>query len=239
MGVIPSHKYPPLFSDPDDDDTASGPPDLREQVTLLNREISQQAEAHAQSLATVEAACAEKVRTLESTVQTQSQEVSDLRRAYSDMYSFLTQNAEWRIRLSGAVGNNYRRNLRSRKITDGLAVDNSNLPTAWPSVRPSVKLTYLVVVSDDFESNSPVTYAKEPCEPETIPSLPNDNDMVALVRKDLLPEILSMAPKVCAKQRYEEEDEREAEYMEDESQGDEYMEDESQDGHMEDVDDET
>ncbi|MED6166175.1 hypothetical protein PIB30_106525, partial [Stylosanthes scabra] len=76
---------------PDDDDTASGPPDLREQVTLLNREISQQAEAHAQSLAAVEAACAEKVRTLESTVQTQSQEVSDLRRAYSDMYSFLTQ----------------------------------------------------------------------------------------------------------------------------------------------------
>ncbi|MED6129511.1 hypothetical protein PIB30_108652, partial [Stylosanthes scabra] len=91
MGVVPSHKYPPLFSDPDDDDTASGPPDLREQVTLLNREISQQAEAHAQSLAAVEAACAEKVRTLESTVQTQSQEVSDLRRAYSDMYSFLTQ----------------------------------------------------------------------------------------------------------------------------------------------------
>ncbi|MED6207590.1 hypothetical protein PIB30_037110 [Stylosanthes scabra] len=37
--------------DPEDDDTASGPPDLREQVTLLNREISQQAEAHAQSLA--------------------------------------------------------------------------------------------------------------------------------------------------------------------------------------------
>ncbi|MED6201589.1 hypothetical protein PIB30_096528, partial [Stylosanthes scabra] len=91
MGVVPSHKYPPLFSDPDDDDTARGPPDLREQVTLLNREISQQAEAHAQSLAAVEAVCVEKVRTLESTVQTQSQEVSDLRRAYSDMYSFLTQ----------------------------------------------------------------------------------------------------------------------------------------------------
>ncbi|MED6209868.1 hypothetical protein PIB30_058846 [Stylosanthes scabra] len=91
MGVVPSHKYPPLFSDPDDDDTASGPPDLREQVTLLNREISQQAEAHAQSLAAVEAVCAKKGRTLESTVQTQSQEVSDLRRTYSDMYSFLTQ----------------------------------------------------------------------------------------------------------------------------------------------------
>ncbi|MED6149266.1 hypothetical protein PIB30_060746 [Stylosanthes scabra] len=91
MGVVPSHKYPPLFSDPDDDDISSGPPDLREQVTLLNREISQQAEAHAQSLAAVEAICAEKVRTMESIVQTQPQEVSDLRRAYSDMYSFLTQ----------------------------------------------------------------------------------------------------------------------------------------------------
>ncbi|MED6173290.1 hypothetical protein PIB30_057987 [Stylosanthes scabra] len=82
---------PVLFSDLDDDDTASGPPNLREQVTLLNREISQQVEAHAQRVATVEAVCAEKVRTLESTVQSQSQEVSDLRRAYSDMYSFLTQ----------------------------------------------------------------------------------------------------------------------------------------------------
>ncbi|MED6170041.1 hypothetical protein PIB30_026893 [Stylosanthes scabra] len=49
MGVVPSHKYPQLFSDPGDDDTASGPPDLREQ------------------------------------------EVCDLKRAYSDMYSFLTQ----------------------------------------------------------------------------------------------------------------------------------------------------
>ncbi|MED6122533.1 hypothetical protein PIB30_040607 [Stylosanthes scabra] len=77
--------------DPEDDDTASGPHDLREQVTLLNREIAQQAEAHAQSLAAVEAVCAEKVQTLESTVQTQSQEESELRKAYSDMYSFLTQ----------------------------------------------------------------------------------------------------------------------------------------------------
>ncbi|MED6205795.1 hypothetical protein PIB30_021081 [Stylosanthes scabra] len=33
MGVVPSHKHPLLCSDPDDDDTASGPPDLREQVT--------------------------------------------------------------------------------------------------------------------------------------------------------------------------------------------------------------
>ncbi|MED6217867.1 hypothetical protein PIB30_021664 [Stylosanthes scabra] len=81
MGVVPSHKYPPLFSDPDDDDTASGPPDLREQVTLLNRELTQQAKAHAHRVAAVEAVCTEKVRTLESPVQTQSQEVSDLRRA--------------------------------------------------------------------------------------------------------------------------------------------------------------
>ncbi|MED6173236.1 hypothetical protein PIB30_057397 [Stylosanthes scabra] len=47
-GVVPSHKYPALFEDPDDDDTATGPPDLREQ------------------------------------------EVSDLRKAYSDMYSYLS-----------------------------------------------------------------------------------------------------------------------------------------------------
>ncbi|MED6160221.1 hypothetical protein PIB30_049313 [Stylosanthes scabra] len=88
-------------------------------------------------------------------------------------------------------------------------------------------------VSDDFESDSPVIYAREPCEPKTVPSLPNDNDKVALVRIDLLPEILNMAPKVFAKQRCEEEDESEAEYMEDDSE-DEYMEDESQDEYMED-----
>ncbi|MED6134571.1 hypothetical protein PIB30_038116 [Stylosanthes scabra] len=72
MGVVPSHKYPQLFSDPDDDDTASGPPDLREQVTLLNKEITQQTEAHAQRVAAVKAVCAKKVWTLEFIVQTQS-----------------------------------------------------------------------------------------------------------------------------------------------------------------------
>ncbi|MED6209393.1 hypothetical protein PIB30_054243 [Stylosanthes scabra] len=47
---------------------------------MLNREISQQAEASAR-----------RVAALEATVQTQSQEVSDLRKAYADMYSLLTQ----------------------------------------------------------------------------------------------------------------------------------------------------
>ncbi|MED6145403.1 hypothetical protein PIB30_024912 [Stylosanthes scabra] len=51
---------------------------------------SQQAEAHAQRVVAVEAVYAKKVRTLEFTVQTQSQEVSKLRKAYTDMYSFLT-----------------------------------------------------------------------------------------------------------------------------------------------------
>ncbi|MED6194246.1 hypothetical protein PIB30_026632 [Stylosanthes scabra] len=60
-GVVPSHKYPPLFADTDDDDTATGPPDVREQVVLLNRELSQQAEAHAHKVAAVEAACSEKL----------------------------------------------------------------------------------------------------------------------------------------------------------------------------------
>ncbi|MED6222665.1 hypothetical protein PIB30_066480 [Stylosanthes scabra] len=40
MGMVPSQKYPPLFGDHDDNNTASGLPDLREQVTLLNQEIS-------------------------------------------------------------------------------------------------------------------------------------------------------------------------------------------------------
>ncbi|MED6163963.1 hypothetical protein PIB30_085079, partial [Stylosanthes scabra] len=48
--------------DPDDNDIANGSPDLREQV-----------------------------QNLESIVRTQSQEVFELWKAYSDMYSFLTQ----------------------------------------------------------------------------------------------------------------------------------------------------
>ncbi|MED6160098.1 hypothetical protein PIB30_048223 [Stylosanthes scabra] len=88
-GVISSHKYPVLFGDPDDDDIATGPPDIREQVVLLNRELTQQVEIHSQKVAVVEVVYSEKVRRLESTMQAQSQEVSDLRKAYSDMYSYL------------------------------------------------------------------------------------------------------------------------------------------------------
>ncbi|MED6197512.1 hypothetical protein PIB30_057104 [Stylosanthes scabra] len=47
---------------------------------LCSWEISQQAEANAR-----------RVAALESTVQTQSQEVSEFRKAYADMYSLLTQ----------------------------------------------------------------------------------------------------------------------------------------------------
>ncbi|MED6113651.1 hypothetical protein PIB30_072836 [Stylosanthes scabra] len=79
MGVVLYHQHPPLFPDDEDADTASAP-DLRERVVMLNREISQQAEANAR-----------RVAALESTVQTQSQEVSDLQKAYVDMYSLLTQ----------------------------------------------------------------------------------------------------------------------------------------------------
>ncbi|MED6203140.1 hypothetical protein PIB30_112708, partial [Stylosanthes scabra] len=68
MGVVPSHQHPPLFPDDEDADTASAP-DLRERVVMLNWEISQQAEANAR-----------RVAALESTVQSQSQEVSDLRK---------------------------------------------------------------------------------------------------------------------------------------------------------------
>ncbi|MED6171124.1 hypothetical protein PIB30_037856 [Stylosanthes scabra] len=54
-------------------------------VHLVNRRTM-----HDQMVAAVEVVCAEKVQTLESIVQMQSQEVSELRKAYSDMYSFLT-----------------------------------------------------------------------------------------------------------------------------------------------------
>ncbi|MED6136295.1 hypothetical protein PIB30_054732 [Stylosanthes scabra] len=84
-GVIPAHTVPLIIGDVDD------PPDVREQVTLLNRELSQQAEANCQRVAQVEAVCDEKVWTLETALESQSQEVSQLRKAYSDMYNFLEQ----------------------------------------------------------------------------------------------------------------------------------------------------
>ncbi|MED6111098.1 hypothetical protein PIB30_049344 [Stylosanthes scabra] len=59
-GPEPPPSTRPLYHD--DDDIASGPPDLREQVTLLNREITQHAEAHTQRIAAAEAVCAEKMR---------------------------------------------------------------------------------------------------------------------------------------------------------------------------------
>ncbi|MED6223849.1 hypothetical protein PIB30_078145 [Stylosanthes scabra] len=45
-GVVLMYSYHRLIGDADNDDTATGPPDVREQVTLLNREIPQQAEVH-------------------------------------------------------------------------------------------------------------------------------------------------------------------------------------------------
>ncbi|MED6226894.1 hypothetical protein PIB30_108239, partial [Stylosanthes scabra] len=45
-GFLPAYSVPLIIGDVDGTDTASGPPDVREQVTLLNRELSQQAEAN-------------------------------------------------------------------------------------------------------------------------------------------------------------------------------------------------
>ncbi|MED6121039.1 hypothetical protein PIB30_026251, partial [Stylosanthes scabra] len=78
-GCMLYYKEDEQLRDDEDADTASAP-DLRERVVMLNREISQQAEANAR-----------RVAALESTVQTQSQEVSDLRKAYADVYNLLTQ----------------------------------------------------------------------------------------------------------------------------------------------------
>ncbi|MED6174366.1 hypothetical protein PIB30_068358 [Stylosanthes scabra] len=60
-GVVPTYSVLLIIGDVDDADTASGTPDVREQ----------------------------KVRTLETALESQTQEVSQLRKAYSDMYSFL------------------------------------------------------------------------------------------------------------------------------------------------------
>ncbi|KAL4316902.1 hypothetical protein AHAS_Ahas15G0331500 [Arachis hypogaea] len=70
-------------------------------------------------------------------------------------------------------------------------------------------------VSDDLKSDSPIIYAREPCEPEVIPSLPNDNGEIDLVRNVLRATIIDMDPNMFAKQHYEEDEESEYEYMED------------------------
>ncbi|MED6110423.1 hypothetical protein PIB30_042729 [Stylosanthes scabra] len=70
--VVPVYSIPLLIGDFDDDDTATGFLDLREQVTPLNKEISQQAEVHRQRVAEVEAVCDEKMRTLETALEYQS-----------------------------------------------------------------------------------------------------------------------------------------------------------------------
>ncbi|MED6138157.1 hypothetical protein PIB30_071629 [Stylosanthes scabra] len=79
-GVVPAYFVPLIIGDVNGDDTATGHPDVRKE-----------AEAHRQRVAQVEAVCDEKVRTLETTLESQSQEVSQLKKAYSDMYNFLEQ----------------------------------------------------------------------------------------------------------------------------------------------------
>ncbi|MED6189822.1 hypothetical protein PIB30_099766 [Stylosanthes scabra] len=62
-------------------------------------------------------------------------------------------------------------------------------------------------VSDDLESTSTLIYAQEPCESESIPTLPTDNGEIDLVRNDMAPHILS-------KHHCEEAEESEHESME-------------------------
>ncbi|MED6144570.1 hypothetical protein PIB30_016842 [Stylosanthes scabra] len=61
-GVIPVYSVPLIIGDIDDDNTASGPPNVREHVTLLNRELSKQAEANREKVAQVEADFDEKMQ---------------------------------------------------------------------------------------------------------------------------------------------------------------------------------
>ncbi|KAL4300605.1 hypothetical protein AHAS_Ahas17G0217600 [Arachis hypogaea] len=71
-------------------------------------------------------------------------------------------------------------------------------------------------ISDDLESNTPIINAREPCEFEMIPSLPNNNGEVDLVRNDLQATIIDMTPNMFAKQHREKDAESECdEYRED------------------------
>ncbi|KAL4315769.1 hypothetical protein AHAS_Ahas15G0218200 [Arachis hypogaea] len=73
----------------------------------------------------------------------------------------------------------------------------------------------LFKVSDDLESDSPKIYARKPCKPEMIQSLPNDNGKIDLVRNDLEATIIDIDPTMFAKQYCEEDEESKYEYMQD------------------------
>ncbi|MED6152735.1 hypothetical protein PIB30_094829 [Stylosanthes scabra] len=85
---VPS-RLKPLVYDSDDVSTASGPIDMREQVTLLIRELTQQVEEHRQEVQELRQQHAAQITRLQSSFDTQSVEFNRWKSTVSQMYSFM------------------------------------------------------------------------------------------------------------------------------------------------------
>ncbi|XP_057756143.1 uncharacterized protein LOC130975353 [Arachis stenosperma] len=132
-------------------------------------------------------------------------------------------------RISGYIINGYRFHTRhrdARRKTQNSGVTLEALTPSFASVKDKkpieAKVAYYDRIVDMFEldyyGQFKVVLFKcewEPCEPEVIPSLPNDNGEIDLVRNDLQATIIDMDPNMFAKQYCEEDEESKYEYMED------------------------
>ncbi|MED6194633.1 hypothetical protein PIB30_030258 [Stylosanthes scabra] len=86
---VPKRPAPRLV-DPEDASTCIGP-DTREHITLLNREIQQQAEAYKQEMEAWKRRYETDVTRLQTTLDTQSVEFDQWKSIVSQMYSFMQQ----------------------------------------------------------------------------------------------------------------------------------------------------
>ncbi|MED6115405.1 hypothetical protein PIB30_090199 [Stylosanthes scabra] len=85
-GKVPSRLKPPVY-DSDDFSVASGPVDMREQVTLLNREFTQQAKEHKQEVQALRQHYATQIRCLQSPFDTQPAEFNQWKSIVSDAFA--------------------------------------------------------------------------------------------------------------------------------------------------------
>ncbi|MED6125211.1 hypothetical protein PIB30_066523 [Stylosanthes scabra] len=86
-GKAPKRPAPQLV-DPEDASTCSGP-DVREHITLLNREIRQQAEQHRQEMEYWKQRYETDVTRRQTTIDTQSAEFDQWKSHVSQMYAFI------------------------------------------------------------------------------------------------------------------------------------------------------
>ncbi|MED6149659.1 hypothetical protein PIB30_064672 [Stylosanthes scabra] len=86
-GKVPKRPVPQLV-DPEDASTYSGP-DAREHITLLNREIHQQAEQHRREMEYWKQRYETDVTRLQNTIDTQSAEFDQWKSHVSQMYAFM------------------------------------------------------------------------------------------------------------------------------------------------------